>query len=155
MDRKWSKRVVYAVVSLSVALTIAVAASPALAARLANQGLGGKFEAVLLGSNEVNGGDPDGSGHATLRIIPAEGKVCFDITVKDVAPITLGHIHSGAAGVNGPVVVDFMVPVNGLSGCVTGDPAITKAIIRNPSAYYVNVHNADFPGGAVRGQLTK
>ena len=39
-------------------------------------------------------------------------------------------------------------------GCTSGqDAAALQAIIDGPAGYYVNVHNADFPGGAVRGQL--
>jgi hypothetical protein len=65
--------------------------------------------------------------------------------------VVADHIHPGVAGVNGSPVVDFG---GSLSGCVSGvDPALIGDIIANPSAYYFNVHTAEFPGGAVRGQL--
>ena len=41
-------------------------------------------------------------------------------------------------------------------GCVSGaDPDLTRDIRRHPSRYYVNVHTADFPDGAIRGQLRR
>jgi hypothetical protein len=61
--------------------------------------------------------------------------------------------------VNGNVVVPFFAgalpaSVNGFAGSVTGvDPMLVRAINRNPRGYYTNLHNADFPGGAIRGQL--
>ena len=59
----------------------------------------------------------------------------------------LAHIHRGAAGTNGPVVVDFMEPVNGLNGCVQADAALIKDIRQDPAAYYVNVHTTNNAGG--------
>jgi hypothetical protein len=35
------------------------------------------------------------------------------------------------------------------------DRELALAILKHPAAYYVNVHNADFPAGAARGQLSK
>jgi len=32
---------------------------------------------------------------------------------------------------------------------------VAKNILQHPEQYYVNVHNAEWPGGAVRGQLSK
>jgi hypothetical protein len=60
-------------------------------------------------------------------------------------------------GVAGPVVVGLAPPTSGTSsGCVIGDsPELIKAITQNPQNYYVNVHNADFPAGALRGQLSR
>jgi len=67
----------------------------------------------------------------------------------------MAHIHKGAAGVNGPIVVTLNTPdKNGTStACADIDPALAKDILANPQGYYVNVHNADFPNGAARGQL--
>jgi hypothetical protein len=39
--------------------------------------------------------------------------------------------------------------------CVHVDAAVVKDIAANPGGYYVNVHTADFKGGAIRGQLSK
>ena len=48
-----------------------------------------------------------------------------------------------------------MIPLAPIaSGCASADDAVTSAILANPAGYYVNIHNADFPDGAVRGQLS-
>jgi hypothetical protein len=117
---------------------------------------GRPFSTTLSGAAEVPGpGDPDGSGFASLTLNPGRGEVCFDITVEDVAPIAAAHIHVGTVDVAGPVVVNFDVPANGLDGCVDADRNLLLEIIRSPANYYVNVHNADFPAGALRGQLSR
>ncbi len=136
--------------ALLITLLLLALAGPALAG-------GRPLTAVLSGAAEVPGpGDPDGSGSAFVTLNQGLGEVCFDIEVSDIAPVAAAHIHSGTADVAGPVVVNFDVPNNGLSGCVQNvDADLIKAIRQNPSAYYVNVHNADFPPGALRGQLEK
>lgn len=89
-----------------------------------------------------------------MTLNQGRGEVCWGISVSDLtSPVILAHIHSGAAGVNGPVVVDFDAPVNGLNGCVQADAALIKAIRHDPAEYYVNVHTTTFTGGEVRGQL--
>jgi hypothetical protein len=73
-----------------------------------------------------------------------------------VAAIAASHIHRGAAGVTGPVIIPFNQPfVNGVStGTLTGIASgFFTEILANPPGYYFNVHNADFAGGALRGQL--
>lgn len=118
---------------------------------------GRPFSTDLTGAAEVPGpGDPDGSGSAHITLNQGQGEVCFDIDVANVDPIMAGHIHAAPAGVAGPVVVNFNIAANGLSGCVDGvSKDLIKAIRQNPEAYYINVHNTAYPGGALRGQLGK
>lgn len=139
-----------------LALTLLIPATPASAKSTV-------LQATLTGLAEVPGpGDADATGIAKVRINVKKQSVCFLIVVKDVAlPATAAHIHAGAAGVAGDVVVTLGAPTEvGTSGfgLVTGcardqDRALLKAIRNSPGDYYVNVHNADFPGGALRGQL--
>jgi hypothetical protein len=100
-----------------------------------------------------------GSGAATITIDRNARSVCYAITTQNVAlPLLAAHIHAAPAGQAGPVVIPlFTEPVNAATvgpTCLTGlDKNLLKAIIRDPQSYYVNVHNAPFPNGAVRGQL--
>ena len=112
---------------------------------------------ALTGAAEVPGpGDPDGKGTAVITLNQGQKKVCFELTVSDIATATLAHIHSGAAGAAGPPVVTMTPPTEGSSkGCVSAGEDLIKEIRQNPANYYVNVHNADFPDGAIRGQLSK
>ena len=111
----------------------------------------------LNGAEEVPGpGDPDGTGFAVIRLNVGRMRVCWDLTVTDIAPATAAHIHAAPAGVAGGIVVPLSPPTSGSSsGCRDGvDPVLIQAIVGHPDQYYVNVHNADFPAGAVRGQLS-
>jgi len=109
-------------------------------------------EAEVTAAGVPNQGDLDGVGTAELTINPGLGEVCWTIEVSGVAPITAAHIHAAPATLPGPVVV----PLNPYTGgCTTVDPQLARAIVKDPSAYYVNVHNADFPAGALRGQLSR
>jgi hypothetical protein len=115
--------------------------------------------ATMSGANEVPPADPDGSGFATITLNVGQGTVCWDYTIADIAqPTTGAHIHAAPAGVNGGVVVPLREGNTGpwpLSGCRENvDPALIQAIIDFPERYYVNVHNSEFPGGAIRGQLS-
>lgn len=114
--------------------------------------------AYMNGAHEVPGpGDPDGRGAARITLVPGYGTICFRIRVKDITlPATAAHIHSGAFGVAGPVVVPLGPPdADGkVKGCAAGlDPDLIRDIGRHPRSYYVNVHTSDFPAGAIRGQL--
>lgn len=118
---------------------------------------GRPLSAVLLGSNEVpNMGDPDGSGTFEMTINPGQGTLTYELDVTGIEPATMAHIHRGEAGVAGGVVVTLIPPTDGSSsGTISISKALAKEIMKNPEAYYVNVHNAEYPGGALRGQLSK
>ena len=116
-----------------------------------------KATAKLTGTAEVPGpGDPDGSGTVQMTFNPDKGEVCYDMTVAKIDEATAAHIHEGAVGKDGPVKVALDAPKTGSAkGCKTADATLIKTIMANPTDYYVNVHNAAFPKGAVRGQLSK
>jgi hypothetical protein len=116
-----------------------------------------KIKANLTGAAEVPGpGDPDGGGTVQVMLNPDKNEVCYDLTVTKVDEATAAHIHEGAVGKEGPVKVGLDAPKGGSAkGCKTADAAVVKDIMAHPANYYVNVHNAAHPKGAVRGQLAK
>jgi hypothetical protein len=118
---------------------------------------GRPLSTTLTGAAEVPGpGDPDGSGEVFMTLNHGQGEICYQLSVSDIAPATAAHIHVGPAGVAGPVVVGLVAPTSGVSSaCASVDRDLIKAITHDPSNYYVNVHNAPFPAGAIRGQLSK
>jgi hypothetical protein len=122
------------------------------------------FTIQLSGAAEVYPTAPGtcggpGTGTATIEIDRNARTLCYAITTQNVAlPLLAAHIHVAPVGAAGPVVVPlFTQPVNAAMvprTCLTGlDKNLLKDILRSPQDYYVNVHNAPFPNGAVRGQL--
>lgn len=115
---------------------------------------GRPLQAMLTGSAEVPGpGDADGSGQALIKVNAGQGQVCYEVNVEKIGTPTAAHIHLGSPDAAGDVVVTFTPPTG--SACVDVTKELAKAILKTPSDYYVNVHNAEFPKGAVRGQLSK
>lgn len=112
-------------------------------------------------------GDPDGRGFFLYSA--QRGKICYVLTAKKIETPTMAHIHEAPRGEAGPIVIGLRPPVRGASfDCIRAVPdeeqneenanaTLTEselaAIIDDPPAYYVNVHNEPFPAGAIRGQL--
>ncbi len=111
------------------------------------------LEANLTGAQEVPGpGDPDGTGHAVINVYRAS--VCYGLEATNIEPATAAHIHLGFRDEAGPVVVALNPPTDGSSGgCVDIPRALSRGLREHPTRYYVNVHNEEFPAGAIRGQL--
>jgi len=106
---------------------------------------------TLSGAEEVPPADPDGSGFVRITLNHGQGQVCWELTYTGIDAPSAAHIHAAPAGVNGPVVV----PLSPIAfGCRELSRDLIKAIIQHPELYYVNVHNAVYPGGAIRGQLS-
>lgn len=120
---------------------------------------GRTLTAKLTGASERPGpGDPDGRGKARVRL--RGDRVCFTVSWRRIDAPTMAHIHRGGREEAGPVVVLLLevpgglgAPVSRVGGCADADRDLVKAIRQDPRAYYVNVHNAAFPAGAIRGQL--
>ena len=145
-----------AIIALMLLLAaVAVAGTAGTAGAVQAQGR--TLSATLTGAAEVPGpGDPDGSGTATLTVNPGLGQICYELTVSGIAPATAAHIHIGSVTEAGPVVVPLDPPTQGTSsGCVSVSRELALEILKHPSNYYVNVHNAEYPAGALRGQLSK
>jgi uncharacterized protein (TIGR03437 family) len=138
------------------------------------------FRAVLLPSNEVPAVPLNGSGAATVwlhvvrdaqgRVISASTDFNVGFTLPAANNVVGLHIHRGAAGENGPVLIDSGIraaePVAvETSGRIMrqGQTLPTNAdglgavngVLTNPAGYYLNMHTTDFPGGVMRGQLQR
>ena len=110
----------------------------------------------MSGIQEIPGpGDADGNGTVEIRVVPGTGSVCWNLYARQIEPATAAHIHRGAAGSAGPPVLTLTTPdANGRSqGCATLDQQLVAEMSFAAQNFYVNVHNAAHPQGAIRGQL--
>ena len=157
----------------SVLVAVAVTITMGLAPGTAGAANGGRpFKIVLSGANEFDDGRPINlhgdadRGSITLRINPGQERVCWTlgaITLTEGEPLpSAGHIHEAPPGDAGPVVVPLFggpeaapAPTSYPTGevCVQAERALIKDIFKDPSGYYVNLHNATHPAGVMRGQL--
>ena len=111
----------------------------------------GAIKVSLTGSEEVPPLNVPGSGSGSFRVAE-DGTVTGSVTTKDVAG-TMAHIHRGAKGTNGPVIVPL--DKNGDTYSVPAGRKLTPQQIEDLKAerLYVNVHTTRNKGGEVRGQL--
>ena len=147
------------VVALS-ALTLAAIVVPAIAPAKPERGV--KLRAILKGKNEVPGpGDPTGTGKVSLVLQAKKARVCFTLSVGDLAPITSGFIFEGSRDEAGAPVLRLFRDAAGLDGdgsfdqrCRRGvDKKLIRAVASKPDRYFVNIRNNEYPDGAVRGPL--
>ena len=134
-----------------------------------------RWSSTLSGANEVPPATTTATGSATFEAV-GDTAISYAITAT-ITGVTMGHIHTGAAGVNGGILV-WLAPPNGTaaqpaSGAingqlstgritaswirgVSGQPAISldslRRLMRSGNAY-VNVHTSAFGGGEIRGQI--
>ena len=124
-----------------------------------------EFAANLTGQQEVPPVNTQATGQAI--VVPLNQTVNYYVNVTDIKGVTQGHIHSGAQGENGPVVVTLFkfdspqnavlqkgnITATNLEGPMQGKtmPDLISAM-KNGSTY-VNVHTEQNPNGEVRGQL--
>jgi hypothetical protein len=105
----------------------------------------------MSGGQEAAAADPDGHGFFTYTL---DGTTfCWTLSWQGIEPATAAHVHLAPRHVAGPVVIPLSVAANPGSGCTTISSDLAAGIATDPTAYYVNIHNATFPAGAIRGQL--
>ena len=130
------------------------------------------FTAAMHGGNEVPGVSTGSVGTGTVSVNLATQVVTYRIDVYNM-PVgtTAGHFHVGAAGVAGPVVVNFSVPANISNDyAITGTASATDLTVRAANGInswedfiqalllgnvYMNVHSTANPGGEIRGQVVR
>jgi CHRD domain len=141
-------------------LLAALAAGSVLTFSAASAGTSAKpvtktFRVALTGEAESPAGDPVATGMATLKLRAGQGKVCYQLSAKNLPRAIAAHIHKGKAGVSGNVVVPLKTPnaAGSSTGCAKASKALVRSMLKNPKGYYVNVHTGEFPNGAIRGQL--
>ena len=106
----------------------------------------------LAGSAETPPNAETATGRFAATLNPATGRLCYTLTSRHLSDLTMAHIHVGAPGVAGPPAVTLMPDSPGKT-CLTIDTALAAKITATPGDYYVNIHTAALPKGAIRGQL--
>ena len=118
-----------------------------------------RLTATLTGAAEApSTGDRDGTGTARVNLDATKGEVCYEVSVQKIDRPVGMHIHEGATGTSGPIVVPLTTPTatdTTTKGCANADRTLIGRIAAKPGDFYVNVHSATYPQGAVRGQLSQ
>ena len=111
----------------------------------------GAIKVSLTGTEEVPPLSVPGSGSGAFRVAE-DGTISGAVTTKDVQG-TMAHIHRGAKGTNGPVIVPL--DKNGDTYTVPAGRKLTAQQIDDlkKGNLYVNVHTNRNKGGEVRGQI--
>lgn len=146
---------------IKVLLTIAAAAIAAAALPALVNGQSDKTKLIakpMDGMQEAPGpGDDDGKGNAKLTLKPDDEELCFVIKWKNIEDPEAGHIHKGKEGDDGDIVVELFTKTQDespIKDCVSDvEKKTLKQLANKPEKFYVNLHNAEFEDGAIRGQL--
>ncbi|MDJ0644116.1 MAG: CHRD domain-containing protein [Erythrobacter sp.] len=110
----------------------------------------------MFGEQEVGheGAGETASGDFSAELDMKAGRMCYMLEVQGLDDFAAAHIHKGKRGENGPPVVTLeLLGEDGEDVCVAVDADLLKDMAKNRAHYYVNVHTAAFPAGAIRGQL--
>jgi hypothetical protein len=127
--------------------------------------LNGEKEVSPEGEKGV--GDPDGRGRAVITLNMRAERLCFNLSWSGIGAPSMAHIHDGTKDEAGPVVhplfmtgdeaaegdQDLPDTLNGVKGCFDVPRDDLRHLKQDPSGHYVNIHNDEYPGGAIRGQL--
>ena len=160
------------VIAMRRALSLAIAGLFVLLVSAQAQAQTINFTAALHGGNEVPGVSTGAVGVGTVSVNMATQAVTYRIDVYNM-PVgtTASHFHAAAAGVNGPVVVNFTVSagisndfaISGTASATDLRPAAAQGINSWEDFIqalllgniYMNVHSTNNPGGEIRGQVVR
>ena len=120
------------------------------------------YAADLRGANEAPPVASNAFGSAFVTLDPINTSITWEVNTNGIVNPTLAHIHRAAAGVSGPVVIDFATSASQIAGgrtsgtrsIATLSPTDLNNLVGAPQGFYVNVHSSAFPTGELRGQLT-
>lgn len=143
------RRIVAVALATSAGFVIAGGAAVA-----AGGGAAPTYTVHMTGSQDVPKGSPKGKGTFRYQLVTNSSLLCYSIAWSGIDPPYADHVHKGARGMEGPVVIPLSThaPI-AHSGCIKVKKSLLDTVKKNPSAYYVNVHTKKYPGGAIRGQL--
>src|SRR5207253_8619929 len=118
-----------------------------------------KFQASMVGVNEVPPNGSTGTGFGTVALSADQTTITVNMRFSGLsAAATAAHIHGpGGAGTNASVLFPFAGVPAATSGAI---PEQSFAITSTQVGYlqsgylYMNVHNANYPGGELRSQIT-
>jgi len=115
---------------------------------------GESVRANMSGDQIVPGpGAPNAFGTANLFVDMRYGILCYRMGYDGTSRALAAHIHAGGPGQNGRPVIDLHPESNGDEGCVGADPTALRNLREHPEAFYLQLHTAEYPDGAIRGQL--
>ncbi|MBV9178084.1 MAG: CHRD domain-containing protein [Nitrososphaeraceae archaeon] len=173
--------IAFVVTALIFASSITIRPQPTLAAASAAVTTGGgksttqkAFTATMTGSEEVPPKNTKATGTATFVSSTDGSSVSYQIHVANIKGVTMAHIHSGAIGKNGPVVVTLFKsasPTGTMNRVfpILSQGTITSANLEGPlkgktisdlirlmkdGTAYANVHTQQNPKGEIRGQIS-
>jgi CHRD domain len=139
---------------MSIHTRLTIAASAAVVSAALALPASAATSIPLNSGQEPAGGEAGGHGFFSYTI--EDTKFCWTLSWRGIAEPAAGHVHVAPRRVAGPVVIDLgvdVVPGPDAEGCSVISAELAGAITSDPGAYYVNLHNAGFPDGAIRGQL--
>ena len=160
----FSSRITPKVIALGIAAAITIALVPSLAAAQAAPTIWG---AKLSGSAEVPANASTATGTFVGTLDEAAGTLTWTLTVPNITNMTMSHLHMGAAGANGGVVVDLFIPASPQGTVSASGTAKLADVLKGPLAgnvagfitalkagnIYANVHTSTIPAGEIRGQV--
>jgi hypothetical protein len=109
------------------------------------------LSATINGSQEVAPNNSTATGSMTGTYDKTTGKLTYTVTYQGITP-SAGHIHEGAVGTNGGVIVTFPSMTSPINGTATLTEEDAKKLLAN--ATYVNFHTTAYNGGEIRGNIS-